>query len=458
MPGLPPRAQPQQQDDAKENQHRSPVTGGEGRGILVNQEREAQRSRPTSAQYLRPGTAGRDRDAGGGGARVPAPWEVPQGRASGLTLNDMLFGGGGPPQRTDSAHKVLPREQESPHKAAALAQSRVHEAAQAPAAGETEAERAASSSSSAALRLNFDQQRVKSTSSSSEASRAPTAERVELGATSSGGKGVPAERPSSAIKRLPDARPSTAGRRRFSDLDSPALDGWSSSAAGGMAARDSLQRGGAVDNPLAPGLSSPAQALDRELRSPGWAASAMSATSTASAHSSSHHQHQHQHQQAEARGQGLSQAAKIPQPQARTESAPATQERAARDHGDAPHKREPTSNNKDEPRSHVPLAPSAGLGPMVKSADVQARPGKEVGQEQLQALVRSITAAHLKGLQQPFSSSDFYTLGKTLGEGAYGKVKLAVHRVTVIFGGTRACEAGSCVCDFPGASGLSGKC
>ena len=31
---------------------------------------------------------------------------------------------------------------------------------------------------------------------------------------------------------------------------------------------------------------------------------------------------------------------------------------------------------------------------------------------------------------QAFSSGDFYSMGKTLGEGAYGKVKLAVHRLS----------------------------
>lgn len=50
--------------------------------------------------------------------------------------------------------------------------------------------------------------------------------------------------------------------------------------------------------------------------------------------------------------------------------------------------------------------------------------------EQLQQQVRTITTAHMKGLAQPFSSAEYYTLGKTIGEGAYGKVKLAVHRFT----------------------------
>jgi hypothetical protein len=66
------------------------------------------------------------------------------------------------------------------------------------------------------------------------------------------------------------------------------------------------------------------------------------------------------------------------------------------------------------------LAPPGVLS--VRGADVQPRPNKEMPMEQLQQQVRTITTAHMKGLAQPFSSAEYYTLGKTIGEGAYGKV------------------------------------
>ncbi len=45
----------------------------------------------------------------------------------------------------------------------------------------------------------------------------------------------------------------------------------------------------------------------------------------------------------------------------------------------------------------------------------------------IKALQRQLGSLPTASLKQPFSSADFYLFGKTLGEGAYGKVKLGTH-------------------------------
>ena len=80
--------------------------------------------------------------------------------------------------------------------------------------------------------------------------------------------------------------------------------------------------------------------------------------------------------------------------------------------------------DKDKEKENVTHAQRGSAGPVlaVKTAAIQERGGKQLETDQLQELVRSITPAHVRQLQQPFSSQHFYTMGKTLGEGAYGKV------------------------------------
>ena len=413
-PGLPPRALAQQQDDYKENQnHDKGRDGG------------APRTRPTVAQYNRPGTAGRERElAGVGAAKVPAPWEIPQGRTAGLSVNEMVLGASASRGATGSPLKS------GAHKQGAAAVSPAHQSADVASPAQ---ELAASASA----------QRFISASSSSEASRAPTAtphERVELGPTSSASKAL--ERPTSAVKRLPEARPSTAGRRRFSEVDSPALlDGRSSSGVGMHSAlpahsqppRDHLLPNSSPDTTLArgPALAHGDAAADTDKRTPGWAVRPMSATqrttSVPSPAHAAHTAHTHVHAPPQQRAHAPVPAGAVQQgmPARINDQGVNAEEGRHASNGSraAPANAEPGGAGK------LALGPGS-LGPMVKSADMQSRSVKEMSNEQLQALARSITTEHVKGLQQPFSSFDFYTLGKTLGEGAYGKVKLAVHRMT----------------------------
>jgi hypothetical protein len=219
--GLPRRHLPQQHESS---------------GLHRDQEREseAQRSRPTSAQYSRPGTAGRAREVQGAqAAMVPPPWEVPQERMKGLSLNEMVLGGvhvapRGP--QVAQAHVGQTGTSGSPQKggiAGVLGATYKGGNETSPpldASGPLSAQRFRSDSNSSEVSRAPN----RSDSNSSEVSRAPTAtphERLELPPSVSNGKVL--ERPSSAVKRLPEARPSTAGRRRFSDVDSaiPQLDG-----------------------------------------------------------------------------------------------------------------------------------------------------------------------------------------------------------------------------------------
>jgi hypothetical protein len=52
---------------------------------------------------------------------------------------------------------------------------------------------------------------------------------------------------------------------------------------------------------------------------------------------------------------------------------------------------------------------------------------KENREVDMRALQRQLVSLPTSSLKQPFSSADFYIFGKTLGEGAYGKVKLGTH-------------------------------
>ena len=392
---LPPRALPQHHDDSKENQQRPTSHADRERELEV-------RSRPTS-HYSRPGTAARDRDSGGA---VPPPWEVPQVRIKGMALNEMVIGSGSGRGGAGSMHKADTQRDRGSDRGG---------------------ERGNQLSPAAQEGLRFV------SSSSSEASRAPTAtlhERVELGPTTQSNKGM--EGPTCAVKRLPDARPSTAGRRRFNEVDSPSLDGRSSSASGmhggiapnSLAGRDSLLPHSAADHTLTRGPSSPVHGHDRDVRPPGWAKAAVPTIPTAP----NHHHHQQQ-QQAEVRMHAVSQPPHMPQPQARAHP---PHEQAARDARQAPREREKASEH--PPQAPEPptgsLSGGSVFGPVVKGAEVSSRPVKDMSNEELQALIQTITALHLKRLEQPFSSCDFYTMSKTLGEGAYGKVKLGVHRIT----------------------------
>mmetsp|Transcript_48544 Transcript_48544/g.152251 ORF Transcript_48544/g.152251 Transcript_48544/m.152251 type:complete len:868 (-) Transcript_48544:170-2773(-) len=79
----------------------------------------------------------------------------------------------------------------------------------------------------------------------------------------------------------------------------------------------------------------------------------------------------------------------------------------------------------------MPSSQRAGsLEPSVQPVSMFAANQKELDVSGLQNLVRSIGDEHVATLHQPFSSVDFYTFGRTLGEGAYGKVKLGTHRLT----------------------------
>ena len=178
------------------------------------------------------------------------------------------------------------------------------------------------------------------------------------------------------------------------------------------------------------------RAVEADRRTAGWATRPMSATQRAApspVNAAAHELAAHAHG-----------SPKMPQTQAQHRAydkaiKDAYHERLAREHAqqqaDAAKSEGKTAAQPPESK-RVATAPEAasvepgGLGPLVKSADIQNRPGKDMSAEQLQSLVRTITTTHLKGLQQPFSSCDFYAMGKTLGEGAYGKVKLAVHRIT----------------------------
>jgi len=232
--GLPRRPLPQQHESS---------------GLHRDQEREteAQRSRPTSAQYNRPGTAGRAQ--GAQAAMVPPPWEVPQERLKGLSLNEMVLGGvhvapRGP--QVAQAHVGQAGTSGSPQKggiAGVLGATYKGGNETSPpldASGPLSAQRFRSDSNSSEVSRAPN----RSDSNSSEVSRAPTAtphERLELPPSVSNGKVL--ERPSSAVKRLPEARPSTAGRRRFSDVDYtiPQLDG---RGAGGSVGLGSVGGGG----------------------------------------------------------------------------------------------------------------------------------------------------------------------------------------------------------------------
>ena len=392
---LPPRALPQHHDDSKENQQRPTSHADRERELEV-------RSRPTS-HYSRPGTAARDRDSGGA---VLPPWEVPQVRIKGMALNEMVIGSGSGRGGAGSMHKAD---------------------AQRDRGSDRGGERGNQLSPAAHEGLRFV------SSSSSEASRAPTAmlhERVELGPPTQSNKGM--EGPTCAVKRLPDARPSTAGRRRFNEVDSPSLDGRSSSASGmhggiapnSLAGRDSLLPHTAADHTLTRGPSSPVHGHDRDVRPPGWAKAPVPTIPTAP----NHHHHQQQ-QQAQVRMHAVSQPPHMPQPQARAHP---PHEQAARDARQAPREQEKASEH--PPQAPEPptgsLSGGSVFGPVVKGAEVSSRPVKDTSDEELQALIQTITSLHLKRLEQPFSSCDFYTMSKTLGEGAYGKVKLGVHRIT----------------------------
>ena len=373
--GLPRRALAQQNEGV--GQHRDRET-----------EWESQRSRPTSAQYHSHATSsGRARDVQGAQAPVvPAPWEVPQGRVKGLSLNEMVLGATAPRGATAS-----------PQKGAAGG-------AGAALKGPNEASPPSHDGPSA--------QRFISASDSSDVSRAPTAtlshertphERTDPApvAPAASGNAKGPERPTSAVKRLPEARPSTAGRRRFSEVDSPQLDGRGSSASGahglngsvGAGAahahppRDTLVPSSAVENGLMRGPSAPAHsegAVEADRRTAGWATRPMSATQraapspvNAAAHELAAHAHAHAHG-----------SPKMPQTQAQHRAydkaiKDAYHERLAREHAqqqaDAAKSEGKTAAQPPESK-RVATAPEAasvepgGLGPLVKSADIQNRP------------------------------------------------------------------------------------
>ena len=97
--------------------------------------------------------------------------------------------------------------------------------------------------------------------------------------------------------------------------------------------------------------------------------------------------------------------------------------RIVADHSQA-YARPDAAAREEKEKENVTQAQRGSAGPVlaVKTAAIQERGGKQLETDQLQELVRSITPAHVRQLQQPFSSQYFYTMGKTLGEGAYGKV------------------------------------
>lgn len=70
---------------------------------------------------------------------------------------------------------------------------------------------------------------------------------------------------------------------------------------------------------------------------------------------------------------------------------------------------------------------------------------KETREIDISALKRQLATLPTSSLKQPFSSADFYVFGKTLGEGAYGKVKLGTHLLADEK--VRACKSSSCA-DF----------